>query len=114
MADEKSPEQDNTILRHIEDELAGRPDSRTDEEINRIEDLEDWRDFDELSSIAGGELQEVPTTLGRIPRETATALIARGYLNAVAGAYVFGVVDSEAARLSVSLMTRERLDRLTS
>ena len=55
--------------------------------------------------------EEVPTTLGRILRTTAKALIARGYINTLAGAYVLGVIDGQADMLSH--MTNERLDRLT-
>jgi len=106
---EESEGEGELILKRVKDALARRPDPRTDEELRRIEDLQGWQGFSDLCSLAGGKLEDVPTTLGRIPRETAKALIARGYLNTLAGAYVFGVTDD----LSLSLLSRERLDWLT-
>jgi hypothetical protein len=62
--------------------------------------------------LAPGQLEyDVPTTLDRIHRETAMALIARGYASTLAGTHVFGFADADL--MIKSWLTRERLERLT-
>jgi hypothetical protein len=88
------------------------PDPKRDVEAKRIEDLLDRPEFAQLCKLAQGKLEAVSTTLDRIPRETAMALVARGYLNTFAGAYVFGCCDIDSRKLS--RLTPERLEFLTS
>ena len=106
------PGQKEMLLTQVDKSLRQRPDPRVDEERRRIEDLETWSGFNKLCSMAQGNLESVSTNLDRTPRETAIALIARGYVNTLAGAFVFGLVDNHPDMLSG--LTRERLEFLTS
>jgi len=111
MLQKDAGDQKNELLTQIDHSLRNKPHPRIDEERRRIEDLE-TRGFRELCEMAEGELEAVPTNLDRIPRQTAIALIARGYVNTLAMAYVFRLVELDHEMFA--RLTRERLELLTS
>jgi hypothetical protein len=112
---EKIVEQDDVghakLRCHIVKSLRNKPRYRSNLEYRSVEDLETWSGFRQLCSLAQGKLEEVPTTLGRLSRKTAMALIARGYVNTLAAAHVFQLCN---VYNMLSRLSRERLESLTS
>jgi hypothetical protein len=99
----------STELRKVE--VARPPETHANDAdalIRRREDLQRVRAWRNLCGLAR-EVGLVPTTLDRIPRSTAMALIARGYALAVAALYIFGATGE---KLPKNILTQERLEAL--
>jgi hypothetical protein len=97
------------LIAALRKEISCKPYPRSEVEQKNAERLVNRQRFGDLCELGEGQLDHVPTTLDRIPRDTAKALIARGYASLFAGAYVFGFVD---VRDMTKLLTRERLDQM--
>jgi len=100
----------DALLAKLRDIDAARPaDERDPDALSKAcERLERSRQWDHLCDLAqAGE--PLATTLDRVPKASAKALIAQGYALAVSALYIFGVTGD---MLPERILTRERLDGL--
>ena len=84
----------------------------TPEGLDRLEDLESSAYFSKLSELSVGDLAKIATTLDRIPKARAGALLARGYANTLVTAFAFELIGPK--ELQFANLTKERLEDLTS
>jgi hypothetical protein len=102
----------NDLYTRCYDAMEDQPPPRKAEGWDRLEALKHNGFFSRLCELSGSELAKVPTTLDRIPKDIAAALLARGYANTLAAAFAFELIDRE--ELQFANLTNERLEELTS
>lgn len=101
----------STLIDELRKRLLQQPPTQPDIEYKLLEDLETDRAYLQLCELANN-LEQVGTTLDKIPKETGKTLIARGYVNTLTALYVFRIIGQGPDVFRK--LTKERLEKLTS